>query len=47
MKFHGCFIVLLSLTLISRSEAQAPVPLWPDGAPGALGKEDKDRVTIV
>ena len=22
--------------------AQTVIPLWPDGAPGALGKEDKD-----
>jgi acetyl esterase/lipase len=46
MKFHCCSIALLSLTLIARSQAQAPVPLWPDGAPGALGKEDKDIPTL-
>ena len=26
--------------------AQTPIPLWPDGAPGALGKDDKDIPTI-
>jgi acetyl esterase/lipase len=26
--------------------AQTPIPLWPEGAPGALGKEDKDIPTI-
>jgi acetyl esterase/lipase len=25
---------------------QAPIPLWPDGAPGALGKEPKDIPTL-
>lgn len=29
-----------------RAEAGAPVLLWPDGAPGALGSEDKDRPTL-
>jgi acetyl esterase/lipase len=26
--------------------AQTPMPLWPDGAPGALGKDDKDIPTL-
>jgi acetyl esterase/lipase len=26
--------------------AQTAIPLWPDGAPGALGKEDKDIPTL-
>lgn len=34
------------LAFSSRAEIQAPVPLWPDGAPGALGKEDKDIPTL-
>ena len=46
MKFHCCSVALLSLTLVARGEAQAPVPLWPDGAPGALGMEDKDIPTL-
>ena len=42
---------LLSLTcLIIGLQAglcgEAPIPLWPDGAPGALGKEPKDIPTI-
>jgi acetyl esterase/lipase len=28
------------------AEIKDPIPLWPDGAPGALGKEDKDIPTI-
>ena len=38
----------LSLSFSSRcfAEPKSPVPLWPDGAPGALGSEDKDIPTI-
>jgi acetyl esterase/lipase len=28
------------------AEVKEPMPLWPDGAPGALGKEDKDTPTL-
>src|ERR1035438_8584665 len=34
-------ILFLSL-ILSRAEMQTPVPLWPDGAPGALGTNDND-----
>jgi len=34
------------MTVLLRAEAQMPIPLWPDGAPGALGKEDKDIPTL-
>ncbi|HTA31064.1 MAG TPA: alpha/beta hydrolase [Candidatus Cybelea sp.] len=30
----------------SASAPQSPLPLWPDGAPGALGKEPKDIPTL-
>lgn len=40
----------LSLTLLLflsvKASAQEAIPLWPDGAPGALGKEDKDIPTL-
>jgi acetyl esterase/lipase len=39
-----CFLSFLSLS--TRAEIQAPIPLWPEGAPGALGKEDKDIPTL-
>jgi acetyl esterase/lipase len=39
-------IVLLSLAGMVQSRAQDSLPLWPEGAPGALGKEDKDVPTI-
>jgi acetyl esterase/lipase len=31
-----------SLSMISRAEMQTPIPLWPDGAPGALGSTTND-----
>ena len=34
------------LTLTVFAEVAAPIPLWPDGAPGALGKADKDTPTL-
>ena len=37
---------LLLIMLASLARAQTAIPLWPDGAPGALGKEDKDIPTI-
>ena len=41
--------VTLGLMVLSLSEAQQPrepLSLWPGGAPGALGKEDKDIPTL-
>ena len=37
---------LLLLSLCTFTRAQDAMPLWPDGAPGALGKEDKDIPTL-
>ena len=37
--------LFLSLTL-SRAEMQTPIPLWPEGAPGALGTNDWDVPTV-
>ena len=40
---------LLGFALITaciQLSAQTPIPLWPEGAPGALGKEDKDIPTL-
>jgi len=34
-------LLFLSL-LLSRAESQTPIPLWPDGAPGALGTNVTD-----
>lgn len=38
-------ILFASLTL-SRAEMQPPIPLWPDGAPGALGTNATDIPTL-
>jgi acetyl esterase/lipase len=38
---------LLALALLMTSvQAQSPIPLWPSGAPGALGSEEKDIPTL-
>ena len=36
----------LATAALLRAEIQPPVPLWAEGAPGALGKEDKDIPTL-
>lgn len=38
-------ILFLSL-ILSRAEMQNPVPLWPEGAPGALGNSSNDIPTL-
>ena len=35
-------VTVLLISLCTFARAQEVMPLWPDGAPGALGKEDKD-----
>jgi acetyl esterase/lipase len=39
-------MALLSLSLTTYAETIPAFPLWPEGAPGALGKEDKDIPTL-
>ena len=46
MKLHLSCTPVLAFLLVIRAQAQAPIPLWPEGAPGALGKEDKDIPTL-
>src|SRR4051794_17484472 len=43
-RFHRAF--LLALALAARAQAQTPIPLWPNAAPGALGQEDNDIPTL-
>lgn len=38
--------LLMSLALHVASAAEAPLPLWPNGAPGALGTKDQDIPTL-
>lgn len=41
------FLILLLLSVCPpRSSGEEPVPLWPQGAPGALGSEPKDVPTL-
>jgi acetyl esterase/lipase len=38
--------ILLGSLMLSRAEIQTPVPLWPDGAPAALGTSTNDIPTL-
>ena len=46
MKTLALSLSVVLLTLTARADTQPSLPLWPDGAPGALGKEDKDIPTL-
>jgi len=38
--------VLLLAPLVALHAAEKPIPIWPQGAPGALGNTSKDGATI-
>jgi len=38
--------ILFSSLILSRAEMQTPIPLWPEGAPGALGTNSNDIPTL-
>ena len=42
MRTLSALVILLTAATLSRAEVKEAVPLWPEGAPGALGKEEKD-----
>src|SRR3954468_25017409 len=44
MRLAVLFFVSISISL--RAQSIGPIPLWPQGAPGALGEEEKDIPTI-
>ena len=46
MKRHIAGFFFLSFVLVARGGMQAPIPLWPNGAPGALGTNDWDVPTL-
>jgi len=46
MKPATLLAACLAAATLVRAEIQPPLPLWPDGAPGALGKQDKDIPTL-
>ena len=46
MKTRFALAILSASSLLLRAEMNDSIPLWPKGAPGALGKEDKDVPAI-
>ena len=42
MKTIFAAAILLSSLTFTRAEMQKPIPLWPDGSPGALGTSSND-----
>src|SRR5207249_1004861 len=42
MRTLSALLLLLTAATLARAEVKEAVPLWPEGAPGALGKEEKD-----
>src|SRR5438067_1584178 len=46
MKIFFTFLALLFPAAFVQAQSTNSLPLWPDGAPGALGKEDKDIPTL-
>jgi len=46
MKIHSPMLALLCSAAIAQAQSSNSFPLWPEAAPGALGKEDKDIPTL-
>ncbi len=46
MKILLPLLPLVLFTSLAKAQPKEPMPLWPDGAPGALGKSDKDIPTL-
>lgn len=46
MKLLFTLLAVFLFTLIVQAQPTNPLPLWPEGAPGALGTEDKDIPTL-
>lgn len=46
MKWFLTLSLSFFLTLLANAQPKDAFPLWPDGAPGALGKADKDIPTL-
>ena len=46
MKIATGLFALFTFSAFSLAQPKDPLSLWPDGAPGALGKEDKDIPTL-
>jgi len=46
MKTVIALAVLVSSSIMSHAKVLSPIPLWPDGAPGALGTRSQDIPTL-
>src|SRR2546422_11550594 len=46
MKTLFALLILLSAAAFVEGQTTNSIPLWPEGAPGALGKADKDVPTL-
>jgi acetyl esterase/lipase len=46
MKIFFVSTILFSSMMLSNAQMQTPIPLWPDGAPGALGTNAADIPTL-
>jgi acetyl esterase/lipase len=46
MKSTLALLVFVITSLVCRAADPAPIPLWPDSAPGALGQADQDTPTL-
>jgi len=46
MKQLPALLLVLSAATVSVAQTTNPIALWPDGAPGALGKEPRDIPTL-
>src|ERR1700694_5167058 len=46
MKINFPMLALFGCLAAAQAQPTNSFPLWPDGAPGALGKEDKDIPTL-
>jgi acetyl esterase/lipase len=42
MKALFASVIIFSSLILSRAQMQTPIPLWPNGAPGALGTSSND-----
>src|SRR5271170_1981905 len=46
MKIIFAPVIFFASLILSRAEMQTPIPLWPNGAPSALGTSSNDIPTI-
>ena len=46
MKMHLALLTLLGFSAVALAQTDNSFPLWPDGVPGALGKDSKDIPTL-